>query len=97
MKRGKTNDLHAKSIVLYIRFSDDGKPPSISSSTKAGQRFDNLTHAQKVSAGKFHFRSASSSMLKVPNITRYTREKESDKRILCISKPCGVEVKLSKS
>ena len=31
------------------------------------------------------------------NITRYTRETESDKRILCISKPCGVEVKLSKS
>ena len=31
------------------------------------------------------------------NITRYTRETESDKRILFISKPCGVEVKLSKS
>ena len=31
------------------------------------------------------------------NITRYTRETETDKRILCISKPCGVEVKLSKS
>ena len=31
------------------------------------------------------------------NITRYTRETESDKRILCISKPCGVEGKLSKS
>ena len=31
------------------------------------------------------------------NIPRYTRETESDKRILCICKPCGVEVKLSKS
>ena len=31
------------------------------------------------------------------NITRCTRETESDKRILCISKPSGVEVKLSKS
>ena len=28
---------------------------------KTGQRFDNLTHAQIVRAGKFHFRSASSS------------------------------------
>ena len=47
MKREKKSDLHAKSIVLYLRFSDDGKPPWISSSTKAGRRFDNLTHAQK--------------------------------------------------
>ena len=49
---GKKSDLHAKSIVLYLRFSDDGKPPWISSSTKAGRHFDNLTHAQKVHAGK---------------------------------------------
>ena len=28
------------------------------------------------------------------NITRYTRETESDQRILFTSKPCGVEVKL---
>ena len=31
------------------------------------------------------------------NITRYKRETEIDKHILCISKPCGVEIKLSKS
>ena len=28
------SDLHAKSTVLYLRFSEDGKPPWISSSTK---------------------------------------------------------------
>ena len=59
MTRGKKGDLQAKGIVLYSRFSDDGKPLRISSSTKAG-RFDNLTHARKVRVGKFHFRSASS-------------------------------------
>ena len=42
---GRKRDLHAKSVVLYLRFRDNGKPPWISSSTKAGQRFDNLTHA----------------------------------------------------
>ena len=71
MTRGKESDLHAKSTVLYLRFSDDGKPPRISSSTKAGRRFDNLTHAQKVRAGKFtsdrRRRPISSSMLKVPS------------------------------
>ena len=61
MKREKKSDLHAKSIVLYLRFSDDSKPPWISSSTKAGKRFDNLTHAQKFPREKFNFRSASSS------------------------------------
>ena len=141
MTRREKSDLHVKSIVLYLRFSDDGKPPWIclvprrlsfdenvpakeggketigetslrlpsvpfpwslavhhqslvsrsplpcekrrsawgggcpwiTSSTKAGRlddkagrRFDNLTHAQKGRAGKFHFRSAS-SILKVPN------------------------------
>ena len=71
MTRGKKSDLYAKSIVLYLRFSDDGKPPRISSSTYAGRRFDNLTHAQRARAGKFHFgrrrRPISSSMLKVSN------------------------------
>ena len=57
MKRRKKSNLHEKSIVLYLRFSEDGKPPSISLSMKAGRRFDNLTHAQKVHAGKFHFQS----------------------------------------
>ena len=62
MEREKKSDLHAKSIVLYLRFiSDDGKPPWISSSTKAGKRFDNLTNAQKFRREKFNFRSASSS------------------------------------
>ena len=61
MTRGEKSDLHAKNIVLYLPFNDDGKPPLISSSKKAGRRFDNLTHAQKVRTGKFHFRSASSS------------------------------------
>ena len=96
MTRGEKSDVHAKSIVLYLRFNDDGKPPWIMSSTKAarrsfsspeplrlicnkplvsrprdqettgsedenGRRFDNLTHAQKGHAGKFHFRSALSS------------------------------------
>ena len=57
MKRRKKRDLHEQSIALYLRFSEDSKPPSISLSMKAGQRFDNLTHAQKVHAGKFHFQS----------------------------------------
>ena len=61
MIRREKSDLQAKSIVLYLRFSDNGKPPWISSSTKAGQRFDNLTHAQKVRAGEFYFRLASLS------------------------------------
>ena len=49
----------AKSIFLYLCFSDNGKPPRISWSTKVGRRFDNLTHAEKVHVGKLHFRSAS--------------------------------------
>ena len=58
MKRRKKSNLHEKSIVLYLRFSEDGKPPSISLSMKAGRCFDNLTHAQKViHVGKFHFQS----------------------------------------
>ena len=77
MTREKKSDLHAKSIVLYLRFSDDGKPPWISSSTKAGRSFDYFTHAQ-VRAAKFHFNSGrrrrpiSSSMLKIPNYYRST-------------------------
>ena len=73
----KKSDLHAKSIASYLRFNDDGKPPWISSSTKAGWLFDNFTHAQ-VRAPKFHFNSGrrrrpiSSSMLKVPNYYRST-------------------------
>ena len=61
MKREKKSDLHAKSVVLYLSFSHDGKPPWISSSTKAGKRFDNHTHAKKFRGEKFNFRSASSS------------------------------------
>ena len=45
----------AKSIFLYLCFSDNGKPPRISSSTKVGRRFDNLMHAEKVHVGKLHF------------------------------------------
>ena len=77
MTREKKSDLQAKSIVLYLRFSDDGKPPWISSSTKAGRRFDNFTHGL-VRASKIHFSSCrrrrpiSSSMLKVPNYYRST-------------------------
>ena len=59
--KGEKNDFYAKSIVLYLRFSNNSKPPWISSLTKAGRRFDNITHAQKVHTGKFHFQSALSS------------------------------------
>ena len=77
MTREKKSDLRAKSIVLYLLFSNDGKPPWISSSTKAGRHFDNFTHAQ-ARAAKSHFNSGrrrrpiSSSMLKVPNYYRST-------------------------
>ena len=54
-----------KKFSCLLTFSLERKLTQIQSSTKAGRRFDNLTHAQKVHAGKFHFRSAS-SMLKVP-------------------------------
>ena len=72
MTRGKESDLHAKSTVLYLRFSDDGKPPRISSSTKAGRRFDNLTHAprrfaQENFTSDRRRRPISSSMFKVPS------------------------------
>ena len=86
MTKEKKSDLHAKSIVLYLRFSDDaanlpefnlvprGRDPFVQqhpldkSNGGSGdeialnwRRFDNLTHAQKARAGKFQFRSASSS------------------------------------
>ena len=51
-----------KTIVLYLRFRHNGKSPRISSSTKAGRRFDYVAHAQNVRAGKFHFRASSSSI-----------------------------------
>ena len=50
-----------KKFSCLLTFSPERKLAQIQSSTKAGRRFDNLAHAQKVRAGKFHFRSASSS------------------------------------
>ena len=50
-----------KKFSCLLTFSPERKFAQIQSSTKAGRRFDNLTHAQKVRTGKFHFLSAASS------------------------------------
>ena len=61
-----------KKFSCLLTFSPERKLAQIQSSTKAGRRFDNLTHAQKVRAENFtsgrRRRRISSSMLKVPNV-----------------------------
>ena len=50
-----------KKFSCLLTFSPERKLAQIQSSTKAGGRFDNLMHAQKVRAGKCLFLSVSSS------------------------------------
>ena len=53
--------ISVKKFSCLLTFSPERKFAQIQSSMRAERRFDNLTHAQKVHAGKFHFRSALSS------------------------------------
>ena len=65
MTRGKKSDLQPKSIVLYLRFSDDGKPPWISSSTKAG-RFAGRFAWENFTSGRRRSPISSSMLIKGP-------------------------------
>ena len=70
MTRGKKSDLHAKSIVLYLRFSDDGKPPEFCRRRRLDDVLTTLRMPRRFERENFtsgrRRRAISSSMLKVP-------------------------------
>ena len=71
MTRGGKSDLHAKSIVLYLRFSDDGKPPLLRRRRRLDDVLTTLRMPRRFARENFtsgrRRRPISSSMLKVPN------------------------------